>query len=136
MCLHRCVAPATTTTDCGPLPPLLKHSMIVFSFSPTLCCSLFKNTCRLTFLQFFLSLFCTPTLLWCICLFFSEHPHYVHGYILRASLFDFGLSRSEWWAGGSCRAGRAYRAPQPSSRRVGFGVLSGWALLQKHWSYC
>lgn len=54
-----------------------------------------------------------------------EHPHYTHGYILRASLFDFGLMGSEWWAGGSCRAGPALRAPQPASRRVGLGVLSG-----------
>lgn len=54
-----------------------------------------------------------------------EHPHYTHGYILRASLFDFGLMGSEWWAGGSCRAGPALRAPQPASRRVGLRVLSG-----------
>ena len=54
-----------------------------------------------------------------------EHPHYTHSYILRASLFDFGLMGSEWWAGGSCRAGPALRAPQPASRRVGLGVLSG-----------
>lgn len=65
-----------------------------------------------------------------------EHPHYTHGYILRASLFDFGLVGSEWWAGGSCRAGPALRAPQPASRRVGLGVLLGWALLQRHWCYC
>jgi len=65
-----------------------------------------------------------------------EHPHYTHGYILRASLFDFGLAGSEWWAGGSCRAGPAFRAPQPASRRVGLGVLWGWALPQKHWCYC
>lgn len=55
-----------------------------------------------------------------------EHPHYTHGYILRASLFDFGLMGSEWWAGGSCRPGPALRAPQPASRRVGLGVLLGW----------
>lgn len=65
-----------------------------------------------------------------------EYPHYKHGYILRASLFDFGLVGSEWWAGGSCRAGPAFRAPQPASRRVGLGVLLGWAPLQKHWCYC
>lgn len=65
-----------------------------------------------------------------------EHPHYTHGYILRASLFDFGLVGSKWWAGGSCRAGPALRAPQPTSRRVGLGVLLGWAPLQKHWCYC
>lgn len=65
-----------------------------------------------------------------------EHPHYTHGYILRASLFDFGLVGSEWWAGGSCRAGPAFRAPQPASRRVGLGVLLGWAPLQKHRCYC
>lgn len=65
-----------------------------------------------------------------------EYPHYKHGYILRASRFDFGLVGSEWWAGGSCRAAPAFRAPQPASRRVGLGVLLGWALLQKHWCYC
>lgn len=65
-----------------------------------------------------------------------EHPHYTHGYILRASLFDFGLVGSWCWAGGSCRAGPAFRAPQPVSQRAGLGVLLGWALLQKHWRYC
>lgn len=45
MWLDRCVAPATITTGCGPLPSLLKHSIIVFFvffFSPTQC-SLLKN---------------------------------------------------------------------------------------------
>lgn len=34
----RCVAPATITTGCGPLPPLPEHSIIVFSPSRTPCC--------------------------------------------------------------------------------------------------
>lgn len=62
-----------------------------------------------------------------------EHPHYTHGYILRASLFDFGLMGSEWWASGSCRLAPALRVPQPASRRVGLRVLSGRAPLQKRW---
>lgn len=44
MCLHRCVAPATITTDCGPLPPLPKYSMIGGFFSHPLCVVHFLRT--------------------------------------------------------------------------------------------
>lgn len=53
MWLDRCVAPATITTGCGPLPSLLKHSIIVFwFFSHPLVVVHFSrtNTCRPTFL--------------------------------------------------------------------------------------
>lgn len=60
--------------------------MIVFSFSPTLCCSLFKNTCRPTFLHFSLSFFCTPTLLWCICLLYCQRTLIIHMVIFKRPL--------------------------------------------------
>lgn len=133
--LDRCAARATIITGCGPLPFIPKHSMAVLSFSPTQCCSLLKNTCRPTILQFSLSF--VLSLFFSLHAYFSlEHPHYSHSYILRASLFDFGLVGNVQWAGESCRAGPALRAPQPASRRVGLGVLFGWAPLQKHWRYC
>lgn len=133
----RCVALATITTGCGPLPFLLKHSIILLFFLiyPLLCTSLhFQANIPIVFSLFLLysySPFSFGVYAYCS----SEHPHYTHGYILRASLFDFGLVGSEWWAGGSCRAGPALRAPQPASRRVGLGVLLGWAPLQKLWCY-
>lgn len=120
--LDRCVAPATITTGCGPLPSLPKHSIILVSVvhvSRTLSGQHFYSFLSPPFvllLSFLLGVYAYCSL---------EHPHYTHGYILRASLFDFGLMGSEWWAGGSCRAGPALRAPQPASRRVGLGVLSG-----------
>lgn len=47
--LDRCVAPATITTGCGPLPSLPQHSIYFFP-SSTFCCSLLKNTFKPTFL--------------------------------------------------------------------------------------
>lgn len=128
--LDRCVAPATITTGCGPLPSLQQHT-IASCFSPLILSLLFTSQEHLRanipivfsiFLLYSYSHFSFGVYAYCSL----EHPHYTHGYILRASLFDFGLMGSEWWAGGSCRPGPALRAPQPASRRVGLGVLLGW----------
>lgn len=115
----------------------LSHSTVSFSIYSLLCTSQqhFQTSIPIVF-SFFL-LYSHSLLSFGVYAYCSlEHPHYTHGYILRASLFDFGLVGSERWAGGSCRAGLALRAPQPASRRVGFGVLLGWALLQKYWCNC
>lgn len=114
MWLDRCVAPATITTGCGPLPFLPQHSNIIsfllihlLLFTPQ---EHFQANIPIVFPLFLLysySSFSFGVYAYCSL----EHPHYTDGYILRASLFDFGLMGSEWWAGGSCRAGPALRVP-------------------------
>lgn len=76
--LDRCVAPATITTSCGPLPSLPKHSIILFFFFlHPVCVVLFSRTLSgqhsysFLFLSFVLLL---SFLLWCICLLFFGAP--------------------------------------------------------------
>lgn len=136
--LGRCVAPATITTGCGPLPSLQQHTIASFPLihSPLLTSQEhFRAHIPIVF-SVFLLCSCSPFSFGVYAYCSLEHPHYTHGYILRASLFDFGLVGSERWAGGSCRPGPAFRAPQPASRRVGLGVLWGWLAQYKHWRYC
>ena len=108
------------------LPPAAQYHSVLFLL-PLLCCSRLKNTkanIPIVLSFFLLYSYSLPSFgVYAYCSL--EHPHYTHGYILRASLFDFGLVGSERWAGGSCRAGPALRAPQPASRRVGLGGIIG-----------
>lgn len=60
--LDRCVAPATITTGCGPLPSFSKHSIILL-FSHPLSAVHVPRRLSGQHSYSFLSFFCTPTLL-------------------------------------------------------------------------
>lgn len=74
--LDICVAPATITTGCGPLPSLPQHSIITF-FSNPLNVVHFSRALSGQHSYSFLDLsfvLLPPFLLWCICLLFFGAP--------------------------------------------------------------
>lgn len=93
----RCVAPATITTGCGPLPSLPQHSISPLSLTHSLLFAseehFWPNVPIVFSLSFVLPLSLSPVV--CMLIVSLEHPHYTHGCILRASLFDLGLVGSE-----------------------------------------